>query len=225
MAPVNVMFYYPTIDCGGEFYTNFRPLVIFVLVFYVLGFPIMSLCLLSYWKRKNLLEVNKNGRWGVLYELYHTRVFYWQSVELLLRFVFALIDSEFSSNYLVRASLFSFVNLTALLAQIVSHPYTDAQVNKLESIVHSILLCLAFLLSTDAAGNVPEGASWVFFTFVLLVLLLLGGVLIYHKTHALYRFYTHRTHLAGKAERALHTGTEMVAKQLEAPPEAMHAQP
>lgn len=153
---------------------------------------------------KNLF-VALSGPWSVLYALYQPRAFFWLSVELLLRFIFALVDAELASNYLIRASMFSFINLAALLTQLLAQPYLESSINKLESLVHSILLCLSFLLSMDAVGNVPEEASWVFFTFVLIVIVALGTFATYHKTKAL-----HATIVKSRLSRRERTGQDTV---------------
>lgn len=154
----------------------------------------------------------------MLYALYQPRAYFWLSVELLLRFIFALVDSQLASNYLIRAAMFSFINLGALMAQLFAQPYLDAPINKLESLVHSILLCLSFLLSMDAVGNVPEEASWVFFAFVIIVIIALVAFATYHKTKALHTSLT-QSRLSKRREDAMHSTAELSPQTVAALPE------
>jgi hypothetical protein len=91
-------------------------------------------------------------RWSVLMGGYSAHVYYWQSVVLLRRVVFAIIDALLATAAAERFLLFGMCHLLFLLLQSLVRPFDSNALNRAELFTHVLMSMVCLLLS---AGHPP----------------------------------------------------------------------
>jgi hypothetical protein len=140
------------VQCTDEKYTRWQVVVILLLCLDVIAIPVGIIALLLK-NRASLFPLDNNRfarRFGVLYEQYTPRSFFWEVVVLLRRTILIVLQI-----FLTRAPQWKFMGfivlcLLSLLTHVMVHPFQNPLDNKLEAYSLSLLVIVAAILTADS---------------------------------------------------------------------------
>jgi hypothetical protein len=136
---------YPAISCQSPEYTQLLPLFYVLIALIVCALPIVSILFL-YLRRRSLTLDTFRAKFGVLYEYYLPRAYYYESIIMLRRVVLiALI--VFFKRKAVLYSILSVANLLFMLLHLFFQPFVLPADNKREGFALCILTLITILLA------------------------------------------------------------------------------
>jgi hypothetical protein len=140
----------PSESCTSDKYRRWRLSLIFTVPWVVLVLGFVSYRLF-YGRMKGLLS-NQDVRFGVLYEMFRSKFFFWKLFELARRLLLALpfLPNSTTSS---RGNLYAAIMMLMFVAQIVARPYAQQLENRLAAGTLAALILIAFLTSWNPHDN------------------------------------------------------------------------
>jgi hypothetical protein len=155
---------YPSLICDAK---EFRPwllsligLVPFVVCVFI------SICVMLFHGHRLGLLNQADVRFGIWYEMYKPKFFFWKVVELIRRLTLSAIFVFLNENVLVRGLLLSTSCFIILVAQALAWPYRRKLENSLETISTFILsvisiTCIWHSKESQESKHIPATIIWV----------------------------------------------------------------
>ena len=164
-----VLYRSPEVDCNSSEYASRLWLIWLLLVVWVIGLPLAVMGILFRGYRKQLLADQAfRGTWGLLYESYSHKRFFFEPLLLIRRVSVVALAVLLYSDQLARTQALSFVCFIWCLAQVLSRPFARSIVNYLETTSLALLTIVSVLLT----GPDQFGDNSLFTRVIVVVLVL-----------------------------------------------------
>jgi len=141
---------YPGLSCESNEYKNTAGFMWFLVVTVVIGVPV-GIAVGLWWNRKRLYDPEDDKfkrRYGIVFETYLERRFWWEVVILIRRVVLIAVYTGVNSNFALQNSWLSVANVLFLLIHLVALPYASPADNIYEATELVVLIILTTLLSS-----------------------------------------------------------------------------
>jgi hypothetical protein len=171
----SVIFTLPTISCLSNSYKSWLPVIIILLIMTVLSPPVILLVWLAR-NRHRFSDQPFIDRWGILFEPYTSRAFWWQCMVLLRRVVFSMTDLVLSIWPSFKFMSFAFIHLLSLLIHVLVHPYATSLHNNAELLTFTSLTAIAVTVATFPTPTLIESRLIV---RVLISILVLAPIILF----------------------------------------------
>ena len=179
VAGHSVVFSAPLVECRGDAYDAARVLMVALLVFPGLLFPVVVVVGLWQVGAARRSDDAFGARWGFFYQSFTPQCYWWTGVDLLRRTALVLVTVLGVSDPVLQAQLHVLICGVQALLQTHWRPFAMAQLNYLETASLFLLLLVSVLNMGLAAqsdpGAVPWSAQLALTLLVAVPLLLLGA--------------------------------------------------
>jgi hypothetical protein len=141
-----LIFVSPTISCNSNDYIAWLPAVIILLISLIILPPVLLLIWLAR-NRHRFIDSQFADRWGILYESYTPRAYWWQSMVLIRRVIFSVVDIAMVVLPHLKFMIFAFIHLLSLFIHQLVAPYQQPFFNQVELITLLSLTSLAVIMT------------------------------------------------------------------------------
>jgi hypothetical protein len=154
------------------------PIAVALLVFVTVGAPV-----LIFWHlRRNahlLHDKRFRSRWGIFFECYVDRHYYWQSIVLLRRALFIFVALSFQSDqYRLQMTVYQYLALIVLMVQSLWRPMRHRLSNQVETLVQLCVVALTVLMGGSTDGTFDGVTEVALVLFVCLPTLAIAILII-----------------------------------------------
>jgi hypothetical protein len=169
MMTEEVVFVSPTISCNSNEYKVWLPVVVLLLIILIIVPPIGSLVYLTR-NRYQFVSPSFIGRFGNLYDAYQSSSYWWQSLVLLRRVVFTLVEVLLVILPSFKFMIFGFLHLLSLVIHVIMQPYSTKFFNQMELLTLLSLTSVALIMTAFPDEKTLEKQSSIFILSSIVVL-------------------------------------------------------
>jgi hypothetical protein len=169
--------------CGTKQHTVARTIAVFVLIFFVAGFPLGSVAFL-YTKRRSLLEPTMAKRYQILKGGFRSDRYFWESCVMLRKILIVSLIVFLKSERIGQVVGIVLVVFVALLAQIFADPYIGRLSRRME-----MLQLLACFLTLIADLTFTEVCVLFFKSFLFFIFIYLSHTLLFILFYLIFKFF------------------------------------
>lgn len=108
-----------------------------------------SISTVSFCRTMNYLH-SFDLRWTHFFRPYRSETLYWQPIAMLRRFIFALISVLLIESPTTKYVMYGLFGFASLIFHQLTRPFHSNQLNQLESISYTLLICLSYLLTMQS---------------------------------------------------------------------------
>lgn len=206
----------PVMNCNSSAYASTSIGVIFMLIVFVIGFPLAvaaglwrahraatmaaainaaspsfssSVAVHTSSQPAALVSVSPQSqqRWGILSASFHSRAWYWQALVLLRRTLFVAASVTLIEDSRSKLMCFCYFNSCAYLLHSYVQPYREQRLNQWEAASHTVLLFVSILLLASSEPYTQPVQIALTALIVPLTALFVAATLTHH-----YRGWMHR---------------------------------